>query len=543
MKRERTTTNFFASLSETETTPASYLYLPDECWESVFKFLIDDNDNHRYLEPLSLASKQFLSITNRLRSSITICGPTLPFIPTLFHRFPNLSSLHFKRFKGDLNSLLSQISSFPFNLKSLKLSNQSEFPVKGLRALSKNITTLTSLTCSNIDSLSNNHFVLISECFPFLEELHLQHNPISYEVGVTAMLTALPKLRKINLCGYGYYEMNDSLFLHLCKNCEFLEDIVMLKCQKLTLNGIATAIRQRPTLRSIYFRWDGVVNISSHFIDSLISLKGLTCLDLWRMQISDELLSSMAKGNLPLRRICLEYCKGYSYAGLFSLLSKYRRIQHLDLQFTDLLNDHHIVKLSSLLGDLVSINLSYCSNLTDSALIALDRNCPSLSDIKMKYTRIGKNIVENSKSLNDFVLNPQLKSLHLADSLCLTNESLIIFASIFPNLQLLDLGDCKDISDEVPKLEMLNLSNTCIDDETLYVISNCCFGLLQLALNFCENVTNKGVKHMIENCKQLREIDLECCDKVCANIVEKMIYFSEKLLDILMSVCSSIYEF
>ncbi|PNY16870.1 F-box/LRR-repeat protein [Trifolium pratense] len=218
MKRQRTTRNSS--------------YLPDDCWESICTFLVDgDYYNHHYLEPLSLTSKYFLSITNRLRSSFTISDPTLLFIPILFHRFPNLTSLHITSFEGDLNALLCQISKFPFKLKSLKLSDCSTFPTEGLRALSRKITTLISLTCSNIADLSNNHCVLISDCFPLLEELHLQHNATystRIQVGVETKLIALPKLRKIILSDHAFYNINNnSLLLHLCKNCEFLEEVVM----------------------------------------------------------------------------------------------------------------------------------------------------------------------------------------------------------------------------------------------------------------------------------------------------------------------------
>ncbi|PNX94919.1 F-box/LRR protein [Trifolium pratense] len=49
---------------------------------------------------------------------------------------------------------------------------------------------------------------------------------------------------------------------------------------------------------------------------------------------------------------------------------------------------------------------------------------------------------------------------------------------------------------EVPNLaRVLNLSKTPVDDETLYVISKSCRGLLHLILQHCDDVTEKGVKH------------------------------------------------
>jgi len=62
----------------------------------------------------------------------------------------------------------------------------------------------------------------------------------------------------------------------------------------------------------------------------------------------------------------------------------------------------------------------------------------------------------------------------------------------------------------VPKLEVLNLSNTKVDDKTLYVISKNCCGLLKLIVDHCNNVTKKGVEHVKENCSQLREHGYVC---------------------------------
>ncbi|MCI29238.1 F-box/LRR-repeat protein [Trifolium medium] len=66
-----------------------------------------------------------------------------------------------------------QIFRFPLNLKSLNLSNQLTIHVKGLRAFSRKITTLTSLACSDIASLHSTDMFVIADYFPLLEELNL----------------------------------------------------------------------------------------------------------------------------------------------------------------------------------------------------------------------------------------------------------------------------------------------------------------------------------------------------------------------------------
>jgi len=562
IKRKRRTNSLDSSIKpRRKTMVATDFYLSDECWEHVFRFLMDE-DNH-CLETLSLVSKQFLSVTNHLRFCITIYEQSHAFLDRLFQRFPNLTSLDLSHFSGNLDTLLCQISHFPLNnlnFKSLNISNQSTIPTIGFQALGRSMKTLSSLTCYNLFSLQNNHLVLISKCFPFLEELDLS-NPKDIDItedGVKAMLRALPKLRKVNLSGH--YYINNSLLLHLFRNCEFLEEVVMLNCTSITSDGIASAIREKPYLRTLSISWQSYGshdNIKSRFIDSLLSLKSLTCLDFLSSHISDMLLSSIALEGIPLRRLVLQNCNSYSYDGIFSLLSRCRSIQHLDLQNAYFLNDQNVVELSSFLGNLVSINLSECKMLTKLALFSLIKKCPSLSDIKMES--IGSKSQENYDSFMDFGVYPQLKSLYLARNSWLCDESIIMFASIFPNLQLLDLSFrhkyMKMVSEVVnchvlkrccksmhlslaycskmkllgPKLEVLNLSNTMVDDETLHVITKNCYGIFQLLLKNCDNVTEKGVKHVLENCTQLREINMQNCYKVDADVIDSMVFIRPSL--------------
>ncbi|PNX87946.1 putative F-box/LRR protein [Trifolium pratense] len=159
------------------------------------------------------------------------------------------------------------------------------------------------------------------------------------------------------------------------------------------------------------------------------------------MNISDELLYSIARKRLPLTKLDLSYCTGYSYAGILGLLSKCQRIQHLNLEGADYLTDQHVVELSSFLGDLVSINLSYCDEITETTLLALARKCPSLS--KMIMETDGNKIVRISDALvQESGVYPQLKSLYLGGTLWLSDEGVIMFASIFPNLELFNLNSC-----------------------------------------------------------------------------------------------------
>ncbi|AET02989.1 F-box/RNI superfamily protein, putative [Medicago truncatula] len=323
-------------------------YLPDDLWERICTFLNDEDgkDNNCYLKYVSLVSKKFPAITNSIRFSLTIRKETRPFLTPIFHRFPNLTSLDLSRFRGnyrvDRNTFLTEISCYPLNITLLNFANSALIPLNGLR-------------------------LLISDCFSLLEELHLSKPAIfhgDFLNGMDTLSLAIPKLRKVNLSRHTY--LNDQLLFQLFNNWKLLEEVIIFDCTGITDVGIASALRVRPTLRSLsfhkFFKSD---NISTLFV--------------------------LIKSCTSLMKLC--------------------KLRHL--------------------------NLAHCS--------------------KVK--------------------------------LCGVNF-------------------------EVPKLEVLNLSYTGVDNEELYLISKSCRRLLQLLLEHCYYVTKRGVNHVVENCTQLREINLKNCYKV-----------------------------
>ena len=538
--------------------------LPEDGWEYVLSKLLNNNENDSVydrkccLETLSLVSKQFLSITNHSVHSFALIYNPSP-IHRLFQRFPNLTSLGLSHFRGDLNALLSRFPISVSHLTSLNLSNHPTFPALGLKTILNN--TLTSLTCSNIASLKFTDITFIADSFLFLQHLDISFprglsddQADHYNNAFNLLTHKLSKLRKVNLSGHFY--INDSSFLQLCVNCVFLQEVVIFHCPLITHAGIASAIRHRPTLNSFsvtnFKEAKEIKNLNSYFIDSFATLRRLTCLDLSFSCITDSLLYSLARQPPPLTKLVLQGCSHYTYTGISHLLSKCPSLQHLGLQHAKFFNDQLFIDLCAFLGDLVSINVSGCDELTDSAFFALLKNCPLLTEIRMEATNIGIGPIPSSM---DSVVYHQVKSLYLAFNSRLQDKDINTFSLMFPNMQLLDLTYCHYISQEgvdillnrcrkirhlyfafIPldkpfsinfeasSLEVLNLSHSRIDDEVLYDISKICPRLLQLNLKRCYKVTEKGVRLVVENCTHLREINLQHCPKVSTDIVSWMIF-------------------
>ncbi|AES86601.1 putative F-box domain, leucine-rich repeat domain, L domain-containing protein [Medicago truncatula] len=189
--------------------------LPDELWEYIIKFLDGD---HCTVKSLSIVSKQLLSITYSFRFTLKITQQTIPFIPRLLQRCRNITSLNLTSINlpqyNHLNTLLTQISALPLDLKSLILSNLFKIPKNGLRPLSKKMKNLTSFMCFKITWINKKDIYFIADCFPSLEVLVLKETRsvgniypypfdwnYDFELDDDNKFLALPKLRKISLYG------------------------------------------------------------------------------------------------------------------------------------------------------------------------------------------------------------------------------------------------------------------------------------------------------------------------------------------------------
>ena len=244
-------------------TEATLSNLPEDLLEHIFK-LVNDKDNNTFnlLHPdgnlrfrsrriksvyhistqnlpitntsfrsLSLVSKQFLSITNRLRFLLKISKATIPILDRLFERFPNITSLNitltsnYSYQEADLGEFLAKISTSTLDLRSLTLYHPVRFPENELRALSKKMKNLTSLTCYQMIFVNKNDLFCIADCFPLLEELILTDTgyPSNCTKDSDDRILAHPKLLRIalsrNIVGRQHSIKN------LCKNCDLLQEV------------------------------------------------------------------------------------------------------------------------------------------------------------------------------------------------------------------------------------------------------------------------------------------------------------------------------
>ncbi|KAJ3680384.1 hypothetical protein LUZ60_016662 [Juncus effusus] len=104
-----------------------------------------------------------------------------------------------------------------------------------------------------------------------------------------------------------------------------------------------------------------------------------------------------------------------------------------------------------------------------------------------------------------------------------TDADLGVIASAFRQLRILDLANCKGISDNgmitvghhLPSIEYLDVSNCKkLTDKGLTAISSECKNLKNLDVSGCKLITDTLLHALSQNCLQLEELSLSSCTKI-----------------------------
>ncbi|GAB2269523.1 hypothetical protein Dimus_004444 [Dionaea muscipula] len=535
--------------------------IPDEIWEQI----ISKFDQDRFLVPLSMLSRRFLSLTNQAKQTLSISDPTARLLPRLLRRFPNLKHISLSDFHGDPDSILLLIAQFRFPLESLDLSNLKRLPVEGIRGLPvSSLRSIKSLKLRCLSVLSDWDLGFIAQWMPNLEELDLSEPKDDYrgdaddmaasvitDDGVESLASKLSSLRRIRLSGN--YLISDKSLDSLPEKCDKLEEIVVDKCNFVTQDGISNVLRKCVNLKSVSFL--GMDIIAPDISDSLACARNVSVLDFSYMRVSDGLLFAIVKACLPLKKFTLFHCENFTFSGILALLRTYQSLEYLALEGVYFLNDRSMIDLSKFLRNANTVKLNFCSRLSDSTFFTLVKNCPSMNSLEMEKTNLGK----QEFAVNN-VSNPRLRALNLASNKTLTNECLDQIAAACPNIQVLDVSNClaisrKGVGDilrkcnelrhlqisgcgqvknlgvnvDVPKLEVLRASGSGLTDEGMAMVGKRCEGLMYLDVTCCNSITSRGVLEVVGSCSKLREINLNFCRITDKSIVPRMVLTAKSL--------------
>jgi Leucine-rich repeat (LRR) protein len=214
------------------------------------------------------------------------------------------------------------------------------------------------------------------------------------------------------------------------------------------------------------------------------------------------------------------------------------------------MNDALLKNLVSNCTKLDSLNLAYCSDVTDDSLVELAKTCPKIQELVLWGCYNTTNVTlealaANCKSIRSLSLKcckkisdaglihmqalTQLEDVNLTYCRNITDFGLQSFLSGVPKLRSLCMAYCSNITDvtvgavmkHCPHLEKLDLTQCNISDAGLkYIAANPETSCLQeLNLTSCQSITCSGISHLLKLVGTLKVLTIEDCTSLRVDAV------------------------
>jgi F-box/leucine-rich repeat protein 14 len=232
--------------------------------------------------------------------------------------------------------------------------------------------------------------------------------------------------------------------------------------------------------------------------------------------ITKTSLKSLFKLCGPTTGISLRGYDGMNDSLMKILLSNCKNLESMNLAYCSDLTDDSLVELARANPSLNRLVLWGCYNTTNTTLEALAASCKSMKSLNLKCC---KKI--SDAGLMMLTTMTELEEVNLTYCRNITDLGLLKFLRALPKLRSLCLAYCSSITD----MSLLGIARCCPFIETLDV-TQCNIsdgGLQQLAkmpetmklrdlnLTSCQNVTSVGLSFLLRLTPQLKSVNVEDC--------------------------------
>ncbi|PHH64310.1 hypothetical protein CDD81_4794 [Ophiocordyceps australis] len=190
-------------------------------------------------------------------------------------------------------------------------------------------------------------------------------------------------------------------------------------------------------------------------------------------------------------------------------------IKRLNLAtLADKVNDGSVLPLA-VCTRVERLTLTNCRGLTDSGLVALVENSPSLLALDISND---KNITE--RSIHAIAQNcKRLQGLNISGCDGISNESMIVLAQNCKFIKRLKLNECVQLR-----------------DDAIFAFAEHCPNILEIDLHQCHQIGNGPVTALLSKGRCLRELRLVSCelvdDNAFLNLPENQVYDHLRILDL-----------
>ncbi|TVU08108.1 hypothetical protein EJB05_41495 [Eragrostis curvula] len=369
------------------------------------------------------------------------------------------------------------------------------------------------------------------------------------DAGLSALTRGCPALRSLAL--WDVPQVTDAGLAEIAAECHLLERLDITGCPLVTDKGLVAIAQGCPDLKSLTIEaCSGVANEGFKAIGrccaKLQAVNIKNCAHVDDQGVSGLICSatvSLAKVRLQGLNITDASLAVIGYYG--------KAITDLTLARLPVVGERGFWVMANALGlqKLRCMTVVSCPGLTDLALAAIAKFCPSLKLIHLKKcSKVSdgclKEFAESAKVLENlqieecnkvtlmdilaFLLNcsPKFKALSLVK--CIGIKDICSAPAQLPvckSLRSLTIKDCPGFTDAslavvgmiCPRLENVNLSGlgAVTDNGFLPLIKSSESGLVNVDLNGCENLTDTAVSELVKaHGTSLAHLSLEGCSKI-----------------------------
>lgn len=234
---------------------------------------------------------------------------------------------------------------------------------------------------------------------------------------------------------------------------------------------------------------------------------GLTCVDLYRVFLNNEIVEWMLRSCKCLDSLTIQSC---SLRNEITMVESCTALKVLSFCDTSTLTDRSFRSLIKCCPNLQSLNIQNCHQLTNEAWRLIGEHCPHLTSINLSinvfYDFVGNYFLPNTgpEDINAAVLDVVKRCLLLEQinlgGLRIDEGTMKSIVTTSMSLRHLDLSDCPRVSDEVVRFIAEHSSRlvsirfrTCfnnihLDHRAFLYLLQCCHSLRALNIDRCPDI-------------------------------------------------------
>eukprot|EP00939_MAST-03C_sp_MAST-3C-sp1_P001877 g1877.t1 len=261
-------------------------------------------------------------------------------------------------------------------------------------------------------------------------------------------------------------------------------------------------------------------------------------LDAQGMVTSLDLSRRKLEGKAGLR---MEMLKPLTKLDSISLRESSRHIRTDSTDEYESVGDDEVKVIASSCPNLRVADFDFCSKITDEGIAHVGKSCPALEVIQLQECDL---ITDGG--VKELVSRcPKLTRINIKECDKITDAALSLLGSL-KNLRELDVQDCDLISNNglsaLKQLTSLNLNYCCeITDKGLEIVANQCPNLLSISLTELQ-VSDQGIRGLVEKCKKLQRVCLYQCRRIGDTAVAAIAKYCPDLEDLDIQYCPRVTD-